>query len=165
MEYGERIMRRRTSRTSSGPLSAARLLDAILTERKWQRQIALHQVFLFWERAVGREIAAKTMPWCIRKGVLWVKVKDSVWLHHLHLQKRLLADKINARLQGVAISDIRFTLDHTIAPQPGRTEKPALARLAPPPPLPDDLAACLATVADPELRQQIRRAWQTAHRN
>ncbi|HHK60544.1 MAG TPA: DUF721 domain-containing protein [Desulfobacterales bacterium] len=164
MEYGEKVMRKRSSRTSAGPVSAAKLLDAILTERKWRRQIALHQVFLFWERAVGRDIAAKTLPWCIRKGVLWVKVTDNVWLHHLHLQKRLLLDKLNARLKDVALNDIRFTLDHTIAPQAGKQPQPAPTRLAPLPPVPEDLTSCLATVTDPELRQQIRRAWQTAHR-
>jgi len=155
---------RRRPRTSAGPVSAAALLESIFAERKWRRQIALHQVFLFWDQVVGDEIAARTMPWVIRKAVLWVKVADHVWMHHLHLQKPLLLDKLNARLRDVALTDIRFTLDHTIEPPPPRRSRPRLTPLAPPPPLPDDLAACLGTVADPELRDTITLAWQTAHR-
>ncbi len=101
---------------SHKPVEISHLLSTVFENRKWRKKLELHRVFEFWDRAVGKEIAAAAQPSLIRSTVLWVKVKDSIWMQQLHLQKILLLEKINARLDNEKISDIHFKLDSFPAP-------------------------------------------------
>jgi hypothetical protein len=108
------------------PVEISRLLSGVFENKKWRSKLELHRVFEFWDRTVGKEIAAVAQPSLIRsRSVLWVKVKDSIWMQQLHLQKLLLLEKINRQLDGEKISDIRFQLDSSLsAPPEPVTEKP-----------------------------------------
>lgn len=99
------------------PEQIDRLLANVFENRKWRSKLELHKVFEFWDRTVGEEIAAVARPSMIKgRDVLWVKVKDSIWMQQLHLQKILLLEKINMQLEGGKISDIRFQLDSSLSP-------------------------------------------------
>jgi len=104
----------------------SRLLSAVFENKKWHSKLELHRVFGFWDRTVGKEIAAVAQPSLIRgRDVLWVKVKDSIWMQQLHLQKMLLLEKINKQLSGEKFSDIHFQLDSSLSTPPEtETEKP-----------------------------------------
>jgi len=104
----------------------SRLLSAVFENKKWHSKLELHRVFDFWDRTVGKEIAAVAQPSLIRgRDVLWVKVKDSIWMQQLHLQKMLLLEKINKQLSGEKFSDIHFQLDSSLSTPPEtETEKP-----------------------------------------
>jgi predicted nucleic acid-binding Zn ribbon protein len=111
------------------PVEISRLLSTVFKEKKWRSRLELHSVFQFWDKAVGKEIAANARPSLIRGTTLWVKVKDSIWMQHLHLQKILLLEKINRELDNEKLSDIHFQLDSSLAapPEPESTEaKPPL---------------------------------------
>ncbi|MFC1844009.1 DciA family protein [Thermodesulfobacteriota bacterium] len=112
------------------PVEISRLLSAVFENKKWRSKLELHRVFEFWDRTVGKEIAAVAQPSLIRsRSVLWVKVRDSIWMQQLHLQKMLLLEKINRQLNGEQLSDIHFQLDSSLsAPPEPETEKtkPAL---------------------------------------
>jgi len=108
------------------PEEISRLLSAVFKNKKWRSKLELHRVFEFWDKTVGKEIAAVAQPSLIRsRDVLWVKVKDSIWMQQLHLQKMLLLEKINGQFKGEKISDIHFQLDSSLSvpPEP-ETEKP-----------------------------------------
>ena len=108
------------------PEEISRLLSAVFENRKWRSKLELHRVFEFWDRTVGKEIAAVAQPSLIRsRNVLWVKVKDSIWMQQLHLQKMLLLEKLNRQFKGEKLSDIHFQLDSSLAapPEP-ENEKP-----------------------------------------
>ena len=101
------------------PVEISRLLSAVFENKKWHSKLELHRVFDFWNRTVGKEIAAVAQPSLIRgHDVLWVKVKDSIWMQQLHLQKMLLLEKINEQLSGEKISDIHFQLDSSLSTPP-----------------------------------------------
>ena len=106
-------------------MEISRLLSAVFENKKWHSKLELHKVFRFWDRTVGKEIAAVAQPSLIRgRDVLWVKVKDSIWMQQLHLQKMLLLEKINKQLSGEKISDIHFQLDSSLSTPPEtETEK------------------------------------------
>jgi len=107
------------------PVEISRLLSTVFENRKWRSKLELHRVFEFWNKTVGKEIAAVAQPSLIRsRSVLWVKVKDSIWMQQLHLQKMLLLEKINQQLNGEQLSDIHFQLNSSLSapPQP-ETEK------------------------------------------
>ncbi len=107
------------------PVEISRLLSAVFENKKWHAKLELHRVFEFWDKTVGKEIAAVAQPSLIRGSVLWVKVKDSIWMQQLHLQKILLLERINKQLSGEKLSDIHFQLDSSLsAPPEPETEKP-----------------------------------------
>ncbi|MBW2465809.1 MAG: DUF721 domain-containing protein [Deltaproteobacteria bacterium] len=101
------------------PVKISRLLSTVFADKKWHGRLELHKVFEFWDRTVGKEIAAVAQPALVRGGnVLWIKVKDSIWMQQLHLQKVLLLEKINIQLKGEKFSDIRFQLDSSLTGTP-----------------------------------------------
>jgi len=107
------------------PVEISRLLSSVFENRKWRNKLELHRVFEFWDRTVGKEIAAVAQPSLFRGHVLWVKVKDSIWMQQLHFQKMLLLEKINKQLSNEKLSDIHFQLDSSLsAPPEPETEKP-----------------------------------------
>jgi predicted nucleic acid-binding Zn ribbon protein len=114
------------SDNANRPVDIKRLLATVFANKKWHSKLELHRVFSFWDATVGREIAAIAQPSLIRGHVLWVKVADSVWMQHLHLQKILLLDKINQQLHNEKISDIRFQLNSSLArkPEPAAEKSP-----------------------------------------
>ena len=109
------------------PVEISRLLSAVFENKKWRSKLELHSVFEFWNKTVGKEIAAVAQPSLFRGSVLWVKVKDSIWMQQLHLQKILLLEKINKQLSGEKISDIHFKLDSSLSTPP----KPEIKKTKP----------------------------------
>ena len=100
------------------PEEISRLLSSVFENRKWRSKLELHRVFEFWDRTVGKEIAAVAQPSLFRGQVLWVKVKDSIWMQQLHFQKMLLLEKINKQFSGEKLSDIHFQLDSSLPALP-----------------------------------------------
>ncbi len=143
---------------SHQPENLGDLLGGLFQRKNWQERLRMHALFSFWDEAVGEEIALRAQPDLIRGTVLWLRVSDSVWMQHLHLAKNLLLEKINARLDGAMISDIRFRIDPALG-------KPAPTPAPEPPPRPVDperlkkAEAIFAALPDHELRQTLRRLW------
>ncbi len=138
---------------------AAEILRSLLVGKKWQHRINLHQVFLFWNEVVGRAIAAHAEPEVIRGSVLWIKVSDSVWMQQLHLQKMLLLEKINERLQGDKLSDLRFHLDvHSGTPAEEPQIKPRKKKNAAA--LPRELENMISLLESKDTQEALRRLWQ-----
>ncbi|MCK8603997.1 DUF721 domain-containing protein [Desulfoferrobacter suflitae] len=48
-----------------------------------------------WEKLVGPQLARHSQPKSLKNKVLHVHVYDSIWKHHLELNKTILLDKIN----------------------------------------------------------------------
>ena len=106
------------------PVEISRLLSTVFENRKWRSKLELHRVFEFWNKTVGKEIDAVAQPYLIRGHVLWVKVRDSIWMQQLHFQKMLLLENINKQLVNEKFSDIHFQLDSSLsAPMEPETEK------------------------------------------
>jgi len=93
------------------PVTIQALLQKVIAGKRWQHRLRLHEVFDFWNEVVGQDISERAQPSRIRGTVLWVDVTDSIWMQQLHLQKMLLLDLINQKIEGNAISDLRFQLN------------------------------------------------------
>ena len=66
------------------------------------------QQFPYWEEVVGVKIAAVAVPVRNKKGVLFVKVEDSIWRFELTRSKDEIIKKINEHLNKKIIKDIVF---------------------------------------------------------
>lgn len=64
--------------------------------------------YAFWEEAVGEKIAKVAVPVKNKKGVLFVKVEDSVWRFELTRRKEEILQKLNEHSIKSSIKDIVF---------------------------------------------------------
>jgi hypothetical protein len=141
------------------PEEISRLLSAVFENKKWCSKLELHRVFEFWDRTVGKEIAAVAQPSLIRsRDVLWVKVKDSIWMQQLHLQKMLLLEKINRQFKDEKISDIHFQLDSSLStpPEP-ENEKPK--SFSPDKQQEQEFDKLISSLENDELRDSLKSLW------
>jgi hypothetical protein len=84
------------------------VMDTIFTTSPLKMNLDDVRIWQLWDGVVGKRIAQHARPSSIRKGVLMVKVTDSVWLQDLEFMAEMIREKLNSRLQREAIRKIRF---------------------------------------------------------
>lgn len=156
-----------TRKNKKNPVRLNKLLNIFFQQKKWDRRLALHELFCFWDDTVGEEIAAQAQPSHIRGDILWVAVSEPVWMQQLHLQKILLLERINARLEKDRLSDIRFKLNTSLnkaLPAKSTPEIPAGPVFKKPDPEKirefEDLTSGLKSE---EIKTSLRRLWKIMH--
>jgi hypothetical protein len=103
-----------------------------------------------WRRAVGDRLGQKTHPERIADGILTVRVPSSTWAQELSLLSEVVLQRLGAA--GHRVQKLRFQVGTgRVAPDPPVT---VVRRV----PLPPSLAATLARIDDPELRDAIAEA-------
>ena len=138
----------------------ATLLSGIIKDRDWQKILNRHRVFEFWDKAVGKDIAAHARPKFIRGLVLWVDVSDSVWMQQLHLQKNYLLEAINKRLGEDQLEDIRFQLTSRLKDSVGQAEDQELVVARKPDPKDEaEFEGIISMIEDDEIRESLRKIW------
>ena len=65
-------------------------------------------IWKLWDGVVGEKIAKHARPSSIKRGILLVKVTDSVWVQELEFMAETIKDSLNSKLQREAIKKIRF---------------------------------------------------------
>lgn len=129
-----------------GPITIANLLSAspMLSAR------SAHISLADWRRAVGERLAQKTHPERVTDGVLTVRVPSSTWAQELSL----LSEEVLERLAraGHELQKLRF---HVSGGRPVADPPLTVVRRVA---LPGALAASLARIEDPELREAIAEA-------
>ena len=68
------------------------------------------EIWRLWDSAVGDKIAEHARPSSIKKGLLVVKVSDSVWLQELEFMAETIKEKLNSSIQRQSVKKIRFKL-------------------------------------------------------
>lgn len=84
------------------------VVDNIFTTSPLKMNLDDVRIWKLWDGVVGKRIAEHARPSWIKKGVLMVKVTDSVWLQDLEFMAEMIREKLNSRLQREAIRKIRF---------------------------------------------------------
>jgi predicted nucleic acid-binding Zn ribbon protein len=90
--------------------SLASALPGLIRDKGWEKQLDLYSLFTEWEKIVDKTTAEHTRPLKIVRGVFWVEVDNSSWIHQLRFEKLYILEKLNAVLKLSRISDIKFTL-------------------------------------------------------
>ena len=114
------------------------------------------KIWEVWDGVVGKRVARHARPSQINKGVLVVKVTDSVWLHELEFMAETIREGLNSTLQRTAVKKIRFKVGvpqkieqlRKIKPEqgPGRTLTPGKRK---------EMNDILSRVKDRELRSSL----------
>ena len=99
------------------------LLDKWLKDRGYQRAVKQQQVVIEWPYIVGEHLASSTEAVKVEAGVLWVKVKNSTWLHHLSMLKKQILRKISQYMGHNNVKDIYFFVGEISVTSPPDSEK------------------------------------------
>lgn len=66
------------------------------------------RAIVYWDEVVGKKTAAHTEPYLVRDGTLFVSTSSPTWSQELSLIQPRLLKKLNQRLGGSVIKQIRF---------------------------------------------------------
>ncbi|NPU86471.1 MAG: DUF721 domain-containing protein [Syntrophaceae bacterium] len=124
-------------------------------------QAADLRLLTFWDRTVGPQVAAQTYPEDIRRGILQVRVSSSVWMHQLQFLKEDILRKLQGVMGSDSVKGFRFSIGEIPRPAPApKPETPPSEILGTSLLKPRDrrlIEENLTVVADPELRELLRR--------
>jgi hypothetical protein len=70
--------------------------------------LTLNLLRQYWCEVVGDEMARKTHPKRLEKGVLWIDAPDASWAFELQFFKSELLGSVRAFLESEAVRDLRF---------------------------------------------------------
>jgi hypothetical protein len=101
-------MRLRSTRQRAG-LAAGDLVRSLLDRHGIARELREHRILARWREIVGPSLGERTWPDGLERGLLWVRVKNSSWLHQLSFLRDDLVARLNRELgDPPLIKDIRF---------------------------------------------------------
>lgn len=119
-----------------------------------------------WAELVGEQVARNSQPKSLKNKVLTIVAYDSVWKHHLELNKEYLIDKINRKRPEPVVEKIVIRVGEVpespavLNPSSRKAEKMGAKRYRPQKriktpsrPLTEEEKALLKSLPDPELRK------------
>lgn len=109
----------RPKKKGSGKLNSGSAIIQSLFESKdspLSEQFVRWKIWYSWEEYVGTTMANCCLPVGFDRGTLYIWVKNSTWMHHLHFLKETIQEQINSRLGKVFVRRIRLTLDRKEVP-------------------------------------------------
>ena len=135
------------------------------------RVVLMSRLLRHWEKIVGPQLAAVAQPEAVRSRVLFVTVTDDIWLQQLMFYQSQLLQNIRNVLGEVSITRLHFSLASSPsvrgglrgAPRPEQAESDtACADDSLPLTTAEEQQVFAGTeeIADPELRDAVRRAWR-----
>jgi len=138
-------------------------LPSLFGRKNWQTVWQTYTLLKHWSEIAGEKIAKRSEPAYIQKNILWVAVRDSVWMQHLQTMKPELVRKVRDFLPETEIRDIRWIMQPAeplpAAPLPDRrTEHP------PDPEQKKAFERIASTVENKDCRIALCRLWATYHR-
>lgn len=141
--------------------SIAPALAQALRRRGLAHLVLLGQLVQHWQRIAGPQLAAVTQPESLRGRVLFITVRDAIWLQQITFYQAQLLENIRSVLGDVSITKLHFTLAMSSSGQPGLTPPAEELQVLPLTAAEErQVQAGTASIADPALRDAIRRAWQ-----
>ncbi len=83
-------------------------VNSFLQSQELASMLRPHLAKVHWEGVVGPQVAGVTQIESVRDGVLFVRVKNSVWANELTLLKEDMLRRLNSKLGGRVLTDIHF---------------------------------------------------------
>ena len=100
------------------PASFQALVMPLFRERKREAHLTLNTVKSRWAEIVGPELAAKSRPVRVHRGVLWVAAPDASWAYQFQFMRTELMQCLEAVLGPSDIQEVRFKAGPLPAPDP-----------------------------------------------
>jgi hypothetical protein len=150
-------MRKRAAQ--SKPEIIGEILRKVLKKRNIPHTATDRRLLDLWTRAVGPQIAVRTLPETLKRGTLYVRVSAPVWLHQLQFLKEEILGKVNGLLGKEEIRSLFFSIGEIPSPPQGTVDQPPTATVSASLQKRDRemMRESLDTVRDPELREILER--------
>lgn len=146
-------------------------VDSFFRDQELAQALRPHLAKAHWVGVVGPQVAGVTQVEAVRDGVLYVRVKNSVWANELTLLKDDMLRRLNLKLGGKVLTDIHFKASGLAKtkkkPETVGLAAPTEAELAKTPLTKAAAAkvdAALAKIQDEALRGRIRQIMLRAAR-
>jgi len=98
----------RQTRRTRGMAPGFSAVNSFLQSQELASMLRPHLAKVHWEGVVGPQVAGVTQVESVRDGVLFVRVKNSVWANELTLLKEDMLRRLNSKLGGRILTDIHF---------------------------------------------------------
>ena len=137
--------------------SLGNVLTKSLLKRGLSSPVKQHDVREVWESAVGKDIARNAKPAMLKKGMLYVHVKNSTWMQELSLLKENLIEAINSKLGREDVVEMRFKITEFSELKP-ETEKKRSAKekLDLPSKVEQEIEDRVKHIEDPEIKRAMK---------
>ena len=139
-------------------------LQALFKQRQWHILWQAFTITRNWQEIVGKDIAGRSEPACIQKNVLWVHVRDSVWMQQLQAMKPQLLERVQHSFPEAEIRDIRWQLQ-TAKPLADDLRSGNRGNKKPDPEQARAFAQQIARIDNKECRDALNRLWLTFHQH
>jgi len=84
------------------------ILPTVLKSIGLDQRLREQEILAIWPEVVGEEVAARTQPFKIERGVLHVRVDHSTWMQELHFMEREILRKLKEKAPDIELVRIRF---------------------------------------------------------
>ena len=84
------------------------MIDSTLKEFGLEEKTAKYSVITGWADVVGESVASVTVAEKLERGVLQVRVANSVWKYELTMRKGEILRKLQAEFGSRSVSDIHW---------------------------------------------------------
>ncbi len=95
--------------TKNEPKPLSKSLSILLKSLGIENKIKQNEIIVRWPEIVGEKLSKVTTADKVEKGILFVRVTNSVWRNELIYMKTEIINRISSRLNTDIINDIRFT--------------------------------------------------------
>ena len=86
------------------------IISNVLRSYRHEADEGLTQIWDFWDRAVGENIAKNAQPEAFKGKLLLVNVTSSAWAHELQFLKSDIIAKVNQALGKTLVEEIKFKI-------------------------------------------------------
>lgn len=80
------------------------------------------KLWLAWKDIVGATVAENAEPVSYHHGILWLWVRNSVWMQQMTFMLEPIKNSINQKFKAGFVQEVRLTLDRKKLPSSSDTE-------------------------------------------
>ncbi len=147
------------------PVSFQDLVTPLFQEHRKEAHLTLTAVRTRWAEIVGPELARKTFPLRVQRGVLWVGAPDSSWAYQFQFMRSELLHCLESVLGASDIREVRFKAAERPASSPEAAPDEPATPEAGTTPVDERLARSAQSIPDPALRALFVRSLAKQQQN
>lgn len=77
------------------------------------------KLWLSWKEIVGPTVSENAEPISYHNGILWLWVRNSVWMQQMSFMKDPIKQSVNQKFREGFVKEVRLTLDRRLTPESG----------------------------------------------
>ena len=74
------------------------------------------KLWLSWKDVIGPTVAENAEPISYNQGVLWLWVRNSVWMQQMSFMLEPIKNSVNQKFRAGFVKEVRLTLDRRLTP-------------------------------------------------